>query len=261
MSAPVILVSGTWGRKSADSGSYFWWKPPSVFIANLNNAGLQLVHDVDYFDWSTNLDGVDSHNDDWETAGKALYWYWAAHGKESVSIIGHSHAAQVIAYALQYSLFIRDEMDVYRLVTVASPVRFDLQVVWDNARKVLPTGAWTHLYTNETGPPSDQMQIAGSAPLDKHFGFRRDMPQADRNIEISPGITHHWMINSKTWNDHNLWQYAGAQMIEPRNIPKIQIPMILGGVVYQPAPPNPRPIQRPPSKPIPKSKPSPYKGK
>lgn len=213
MPAPVGTVSGTWGRGETGPGSYRWWKPPSVFIANLRNAGLEIVSETDYFDWSTNLDGVRGHNDDWLTSGKALYWWWAAHGMRPLSLIGHSHAGQIIAYALAYSRQLYNllkidpvPMVLDHLVTVGSPVREDMQPVWDQAKPLIED--WTHIYCDEKIILPDDLgyQELGSSNSPE-FPFTRLMPQADRNVEVTPATTHHDLIQSKLWNDHDFWQY------------------------------------------------------
>src|SRR5258707_1384447 len=159
MSAKVGLVSGTWGRKSADSGSYTWWLPPSVFTANLKNADLELVSETDYFDWSTALDGLGANHDDWQTAGKALYWWWASRGRMPLSLVAHSHGAQVIAYALKYGIPTSPAypMILSHLVTCGSPVRADMDPIWSEVKPMIRD--WTHLYTDETGGPTKGTQV------------------------------------------------------------------------------------------------------
>lgn len=205
MSAKVGTIAGTWGH--AGEGSYAWWKPGSVFIANLKAAGLDVVSDGDFFDWSTALDGVSGHNDDWETSGKALYWFWVAHGRGPLSLIAHSHGAQVVAYALAYSAAVSDPMRLEHLVTAGSPVRGDMQSTWSQVRPLIAD--WTHLYTDELiRPPSDlPYQELGSLPILPSFPFTRLMPQATRNIEVIPATTHHGLVWPKLWLDHNLSQY------------------------------------------------------
>lgn len=205
MAAKVGTISGTWGRSGA--GSYGWWRPPSVFIANLQSAGLEIVSDVDYFDWSTNLDGVKGHNDDWETSGKALYWWWQSHGSPPLSLIGHSHAAQVIAYALAYGVRLGDPLTLQHLVTVASPVREDINGLWAIGRPYVRD--WTHLYCDEVERAPDDLgyQEIGSRPHTAAFPFTREMSHANRNIRILPATTHHGMMWSKLWLDRDLFQY------------------------------------------------------
>jgi hypothetical protein len=207
MSAPVACISGTWGRRAGQSGSYTWWRPPSVFLANLRNAGLALVSETDYFDWSTGLDGMGAQHDVWETAGKALYWWWVAHGRPALSLIGHSHGPQVVAYALRYSWAVGDPMVLEHLVTVGTPVREDMQDIWNAAAPLLVD--WTHLYTNEVICLPDDLgyQALGSLPPSAAFPFRRTMVQASRNIEVIPATTHHGLMWPDLWNTHDFWQY------------------------------------------------------
>lgn len=203
--AKVGTISGTWGH--GGQGSYGWWRPPSVFIANLKNAGLELVDEHDYFDWSTDLDGVESDHTNWKTAGKALYWWWVAHGRPPLSLLGHSHGPQNIAYALQYSISLDDPMRLHHLVTVGTPVRGDMRTVWAAAEPLIEDH--THIYTEELIKLPDDLeyQKLGSLPLQHDFPFTRAMPWASRNVEVMPATTHHGLMWPQLWNDHNLWQY------------------------------------------------------
>lgn len=210
MPAAVGTIAGTWGRGDPDdvSGSLLWWRPPSVFIANLTHAGLSVVSETDYYDWSTNLDGVRGRNDDWQTSGKALYWWWVAQGRPSLSLIGHSHAAQVIACALQYSSTMLIPMRLDHLVTVGSPVREDMDIVWERTRWQIDD--WTHLYTEEVFNLFNQdlgYQEIGSRPHSGNFPFTRLMRHADRNVEIVPAVTHHGLILSHLWNEKDIWRF------------------------------------------------------
>jgi len=206
---PLIPVAGTWGAKPADSGSYYWWRSPSVWLACAKNAGYDILDPHDQFFWSTALDGVAGKNDAWDAAGRALYWYWVAKGRPRMNLAAHSHGGQVVAYALQYSVQQGDPMSPYRVVTIASPVRFDMQPVWADAKKAITPGGWTHLYTQETGALFEEYQYLGSFPLDTNFGFRRDMPLADRNVEIVPATSHHGMVWADLWNKDDLWRFFG----------------------------------------------------
>lgn len=221
MVAKVGLVSGTWGH--AGTGSYAWWRPPSVFTANLRNAGLELLDERDYFDWNTALDGVDADHATWACEGKALYWWWAAHGRPGLSLVGHSHGPQCVAHALAYSASVGDPMYIEHLVTAGTPVRKDMAATWAKARPLVKD--WTHVYTEEVIrlPDDLEYQKLGSLSLFAESpaqraagragvgfplpGFTRLMPLADRNVEVVPATTHHGLVWPRLWNDHDLWQY------------------------------------------------------
>lgn len=214
MTAQVGTISGTWGRSGLPaarpgvSGSYYWWKPPSVFIANLKAAGLEIVSETDYFDWSTALDGVDDANSDWSTAGKALYWWWKANGKKPLSLIAHSHGAQVVAYGLTYGSLDPIPFKLERLVTVGSPVRYEINGMWERIKDMGHIGQWTHIYADEKIVLPDDLgyQELGSSNSST-FPFTRLMPHADLNVEVIPPTTHHGLVWPQLWNEHNFWQY------------------------------------------------------
>lgn len=218
MPAKIATIAGTWGRSGlpagthvppSRSGSYYWWKPPSVFTANLKAAGLELVSETDYFDWSTNLDGVKGPNSDWSTAGKALYWWWRAHGRQPLSVIGHSHAGQVVAYALTYGSWDAEPMRLEHLVTVGSPVREDVEALWERVAELNLVEDWTHLYADEKIVMPDDLgyQMIGAEPHSSSWEPTRLMRHATRNVEVVPAVTHHGLVWPQLWNDKNLWQY------------------------------------------------------
>jgi pimeloyl-ACP methyl ester carboxylesterase len=194
----VVLIPGTWGEKRGETD---WWRLGSVWNANLRNAGLALLDPTEAFEWSTALAISDGTDPTWRTAGLALKWYCEAKGPgfKALSLIAHSHGGQVVAHALASGLH------VHRVITVATPVRQDMQDVWALARPHIED-AWTHLYTEEEGEP---MQYLGSLPLGHAEDFTRSMPLATKNIEVVPAVSHHAMMwPGDPWNRMNLWQYA-----------------------------------------------------
>lgn len=198
MHAPVVCIAGTWGEVSTDAQ---WWKPGSVWIANLRAAGLDVLDDVQPFEWATAVSLDAGHDPMWRTAGLALLWYCHAKAPGTpVSLVAHSHGGQVAAYALTAGLI------VDRLVTVATPVRDDMRETWKLA--LLNVARWTHLWTKETGLPHEQMQFLGSLPLSPPaFAWTRTMPLATENVEILPPVSHHGMVWPALWNQHDLWQH------------------------------------------------------
>src|SRR5258706_10487356 len=145
----TIFVSGTWGygrREETD-----WWEPGSAFLAEAATNGVDLADPVDPFIWDTNLDGVWGGNAVWEAAGHHLVDYARARELPVVDVVTHSHGAQVAAYATEYGLFIN------RLITVAAPIRPEIQRAWAAARLAGRIDRWTHIY----GGGRDWWQLFG----------------------------------------------------------------------------------------------------
>ncbi len=132
------------------------------------------------FTWSTDLDGVfESDHVDWKAGGASLLEYispslcqGARIAPADTTVICHSHGLQPVLYALASGLLCS------HLVSVASPIRADMQAVTKLARANVKT--WTHLYD-----PDDPVQVFGEDGL----LCTRDCVQADANISI-PNMGH-----------------------------------------------------------------------
>ncbi len=184
----VILVQGTWSLTYAD-----WWKPGSEFYKTLQSGGLSMLNGGDPFSWSTDIDGLIGGNDDWQEAGKALRWY--VQGRlgllEPVTLIAHSHGGQVVLYAAAQGL------RVSRLITVATPIRWDMRKTRQLARTNICH--WTHLY----GGLRDWWQVLGALG-DWSLGLRREMPEADRNLGF-PERGHSDLLDPQLWKDNQMF--------------------------------------------------------
>lgn len=198
MSVPVVCVAGTWGEKSTDAQ---WWKPDSVWAANLRNAGLDVLDPKEPFEWATAVSMDAGHDPMWRTAGLALLWYCRSKVPgQPVSVVAHSHGGQVAAFAIEAGLV------VDKLVTVATPVRDDMATVYAG----IPPGVkrWTHLWTDEVGLPSEQYQFLGTLPLTPPvFAWGRTMPLATENVEIVPAVSHHGAIWHGLWLHDDLYRF------------------------------------------------------
>ena len=201
MSAPVILVGGTWGDVN-----HTWWKPGSSFCDALAASGLTLADPYEPFQWSGDVDGtILDHffgrpHRDWMAGGDALRWY--AHLAippvngvfQPVSVIAHSHAGQVALYAAASGLLIDT------LITVATPVRSDMQPVAAKARPRIRR--WVHLY----GGWRDYWQLLGARSL------RRTMPVADLNVQ-EPGVDHSGLLNANLWTERGWFRWLRGETL------------------------------------------------
>ena len=116
----------------------------------------------------------------WKTGGEALRKYLLVRQDEfvdgGVTLIMHSHAGQVGAYALDG---LPGQFPIH-VITCDMPVRSDMQDVY--ARATTRVASWTHLYS-ERGWKS-RMRWLGDGQI---FSNPRVLTAATRNIEIKGG--------------------------------------------------------------------------
>ncbi len=198
----AILVAGTFGfRGSIPVGA--WWSPGSAFAQMLEGLGVSVCGSGTGerpFIWSSDLDGVfESDHVDWRAGGSALYEYvvpslcaGARIAPAETTIIAHSHGLQPVLYALASGL------QCNHLVSVASPIRADMQAVTKIARANVKT--WTHLYDMD-----DPVQMLGE---DDPLNSTRDAVLADANIQI-PGMGHTGAVDDPAnffrWKANTQW--------------------------------------------------------
>lgn len=215
----IVPVGGTWSQSSRERD---WWRPDSVWVANLRNAELALLDGAEPFEWSSAL-AISDHDPAWRTAGLALKWYVDARLDQetaatmelrlgrppSVELVAHSHGGQVVAHALAAGLRVK------RVVTVGTPVRLDVADEWARGRVNIAQD-WTHIWTEEVVRPFDPdaqpYQLLGSLPsglpsISGLYDIPRVFDAATRNIKIEPPTTHHGLMFGPLWNEHDLWQY------------------------------------------------------
>lgn len=187
MKPVAILIAGTHGFNDA------WWHPGSEFVQTMEGELIRTADKSDPYEWDTKLDGIIGGNEVWETAGKALTWYARAKvGHYPISVVAHSHGGQVAAYAAANGL------QIDRLVTVATPVRHDMEPLYRAATKNI--GCWYHLHSDV-----DIWQILGGLFAGK-WGIHREMEFADYNIMV-PQVQHGEFLDVKLWNDNDWWSF------------------------------------------------------
>jgi len=182
-----ILVAGTHGHKNP------WWKPGSPFMQAMIGQRIRPADLSDPYSWCTNLDGLFGKNEIWEASGHALRWY--ARSKIShypVSVVAYSHGGQVAAYAAANGLHID------RLITVATPVRKDMEAVYEAAKGNIDS--WYHLHSD-----SDLWQVLGGL-MDGKWGIHRTMPFADENVMVN-NIHHSDFLNPELWDQNYWWEW------------------------------------------------------
>ena len=189
-----IPVAGTSARKRHDHARS-WYRVGSPLDLLLCELGYQRVEQdgdpttPDRGFWSGDINGLmvqrvlwwrDSHPA-WKTGGETLRRFIQSRRAEfvdGVTLILHSHAGQVGAYALA-ELPAPGSIPIH-VVTCDMPVRFDMRNVYASARTSVTS--WTHLYS-ERGLKSC-MRWLGDGQL---FANPRELPVATRNIEVRGG--------------------------------------------------------------------------
>lgn len=184
-----------------------WWQVSSNFNLMMVEHGLYMYDNP--FVWSTDLGGIefwrrwpiinkfvkkDVDHRDWKAAAAAFSYYIDAYfHNEPLVVIGHSHFYQVVAYACaDYGV------RVDRLITVSSPIRSDMDEVYQRARKNIGT----HLHIYDGGRFTDRIQLLGELG-DGNFDLVRECKYADYNDPVGkvnhsrvlsdPEDFHHWI--------------------------------------------------------------------
>lgn len=178
MNRRIILCPGTFANKGDITGG--WWQLDSSFCNRLRGLGFSPLS----FVWSTDIDGVIGDNTGWKTAGARL----AKQILPQDTLIGHSHAGQVIAYAMA-----RVKCD--KVFTLATPVRSDIP--YESIRH--HSEQWIHVY----GDFTDWPQLLGSLFDGAVHWNRREMALADRNIKIAGN--HADCHSVEVWDKYGLW--------------------------------------------------------
>ena len=187
-----IPVAGTSARKRHDHARS-WYRAGSPLDHLLVELGYQRVEQdgdpttPDLGFWSGDINGLmlqrvmwwrDKHPA-WKTGGETLRRFLLAGRAEfvdGVTLILHSHAGQVGAYALA-------GLPYYfpvHVITCDMPVRADMRDVY--AAAATRVASWTHLYS-EKGWKS-RMRWLGDGTI---FSNPRVLPVATRNIEVKGG--------------------------------------------------------------------------
>jgi len=175
---PVVLIGGTGSLYRND-----WWKRDSAFSSYLRTRGIEHLKPEE-FRWSTDLNGVnlrdyfskkDRKHSDWEAGGYSLKYYLEDTPEKDRNIISHSHARQVVIYALFHGLKINSWIDV------SGPIRDDLAEKTDAIlHRVLYA---THIYSF-----LDWIQILG-ALFDGNPLMRSECP-ISTNIKLPHSFGH-----------------------------------------------------------------------
>ena len=195
-----IPVAGSLARKRHDH-ELSWYRRYSPLDRLLATLGYQRVdqngdlYKPDVGFWSGDINGLmlqramfwrDKHPA-WKTGGETLRRFLLSRRDEfvdGVTLLLHSHAGQVGAYALaelpEFYGYEKDNLPStfpIHVVTCDMPVRADMRDVYESASTSV--ASWTHLYS-EKGWKS-RMRWLGDGQL---FSNPRELPVATRNIEI-----------------------------------------------------------------------------
>ena len=189
-----IPVAGSLARKRHDH-DLSWYRRGSPLDRLLGGLGYQRVdqngdpNKPDPGFWSGDINGLmlqralwwrDTHPA-WKTGGETLrkfIQYRRAEFVDGVTLILHSHAGQVGAYALA-ELPAPGAVPIH-VITCDMPVRFDMREVYAHAATRM--ASWTHLYS-EKGWKS-RMRWLGDGRI---FSNPRTLQEASSNIEVAGG--------------------------------------------------------------------------
>jgi hypothetical protein len=199
--AHPILIAGTGSWQN--DGSVDWYCPTHPFGKFLTDNNLSPSYDNNSpFIWSTNTAGIPvfTNKKDWAAGGAALSYFVKSNKQMAgcdTSIIAHSHALQVVAYAAA-----DHDLKIDALITMGSPIREDLKPQYDALRK--NTRYWLHVHSDG----SDKWQWLGEL-FDKANPFtwrvERTTPLADKN-DFVPKVGHSTLLRDPStyhyWLEH-----------------------------------------------------------
>jgi hypothetical protein len=199
-----IPIQGT-NSWDENPNHFQWWEELSVFSEYLKGLGLVQLNPLMPFEWSTELDGVWGSHRVWKGAAKALMYYVGEHFSistpnapipyENRNFIAHSHGGQVALYSAAWGMRIRN------LITVGTPVRGDMEKVYEAARKNISY----HLHICDSR--NDLIAVLG-AIRDGKLRIRHDFPGADRNDNCRDlKVSHSRVLNDP--NKFGLWKTRG----------------------------------------------------
>jgi hypothetical protein len=180
-----------------------WPRPGSDFSVMLKNHGVEQASTRGFGAYSGALNGVPviftdgMRRADWSAAGEAFMWHVRATvGNKKISVIGHSHAGQVVAYAARFGVCFD------QVITMATPVRKDMYSTYEILRARSKT--WVHLHSDS----ADYVQWAGSL-FDGEWRTSRAMPHAHTNVQFK-GAAHSDFVTVGFWEDHKVWKYLSG---------------------------------------------------
>jgi hypothetical protein len=174
-----------------DENNFQWWERGSEFNRHMATQGL-VLHARTPFEWSTCLDGIPTRKNHviWKGAAKHLICFLERVPLQERNIIAHSHAGNVVFYAMSYGLKINN------LVTVGTPVRSDMEAVI--LRGIGNCDYWHHIYDSST----DLTSVLG-ALFDGKLRVRHHFDLADSQDNVK-GIGHSRILNDykaiRLWN-------------------------------------------------------------
>lgn len=183
-----------------------WWQT-SYFYYFMKKNGFDVPNSKDPYVWTTDLQGVSfwrrwsvfngkinkiRDHRDWIAGGAALRWYIKSYGLEDteVSLIAHSHGLQVVAYACDQGIRVKN------LISVGSPIRRDMEHLYKCIRN--STIRWLHISDGN----NDRIQLAGQfgdgilsrRTFNKFANFNNPLPNISHTRILSdPNAFHYWV--------------------------------------------------------------------
>lgn len=169
-----IPVHGTW---AIDEKQEAWWKVSGAFAKYAKRFGVNQWDKLPPFIWSSDVNGFGysflspkTKLTDWMAGGWSLYYYLLHIPVEHRNLIVHSHGLQPLAFCCSFGMQVRN------VISVCSPIRTDMDFVYDVARRNIQN----HLHIYDT---SDWMQRFGQIGDGKWFGAQKN-PYADVNHQM-----------------------------------------------------------------------------
>jgi hypothetical protein len=192
MSGRAVLVPGTHGRSGP--GRREWWHADQALPRAFRAHG----YTPDALRWTTELDGVTGPNRRWRDAGEKLGLYLQLHPARL--IFAHSHGGNLVPTAVLANRDVR----IPALVTCGTPVRADLDILYQRMMLSSRVDRWLHVYAD-----GDGWQWWGSIKVWHPSTWRptRRMGWATDNVNAGPTVGHTDLIAPSVLERVGLWTW------------------------------------------------------
>jgi hypothetical protein len=191
-----IPIGGTWSwRDLTAAASPQWYQLGSIHAQCMRECGGEIYAPADAYNWTTSLGGMIWQKQrlrDWQVSGRNLEQYVRLKQipLSARNLIVHSHAWQVLLFALYYGL------EVQNVVAVSSPLRLDVIRAVGVADEIRLRRATPPLLDRVRGkilyigdPGHEYIRDMGNL-FDGHFGIVRSLEHPKVTVQLVAGHKH-----------------------------------------------------------------------
>ena len=197
VSPMVVFIPGTHSRSGP--GIPEWWHLGQPMAQAFQARGYM----VTAFPWTTELDGIFGPSRRWRDAGEKLGLWLRLNPVDLV--LAHSHGGNLLPVAMLSA----PTVSVPALVTLGTPVRPELDLLYARMRQTGQVPRWLHIYAE-----GDWWQWWGSRPRVRDWWrptawtTTRTMPHATENRSAG-SVGHHGLLDLSMLERIGFWSWQG----------------------------------------------------